>query len=308
MNITGDVPVASFKNFLPAVQRGKYVITSENVEVMRTLAEQWEVPALIEECNHWEVAPDPILRRLAVALQNNDRTAISKLVAAVAGQLDLFLSLPQFIEIPPKVIGDILSHAKCTVTDHQTLLNALFAVLTANPGPNVSALLNHVVVGSLNLESIERVLTNDNLDLNSASEFVSKNAARAIQSGKAERERIQRLECQIAKVRKQCDDINANIRLVHQNLEEEKCRHLEHQAELRRVRQQYEPDVPTAPNAMQGQKKGGGKRKGTTQFVYYPDDDLPEKAEVPQPLEQPPVNRPRAKRINTFSWSPEDGN
>jgi hypothetical protein len=315
LSITSQVPLPIFQEFLPAVQRGSCTITEENISTLRGLADEWKVETLREECDRWEKSATVVLHRLRSAIQSNDRGAVAELIPKLADQIDLALDSPEFVALPAKVIGDILGQSNCNVTEHEKLLRALKTVL--QNGGKVSGLLNHVSVDSLNPDTIEAVITCDRLDLNAAGDFISNCAQRFIQNGKQSREKIQRLENQIRKSRKQCDDITASIRSVQHSLDEQRQRHQEHQRELQIARQAYEPDPPPGSSADhgagQGRKKVGGKPKNQkSQFVYYPEPDPPAKPEPPAPKAYPPPapapapQHTRPRRNDQFSWSPDE--
>jgi protein tyrosine phosphatase (PTP) superfamily phosphohydrolase (DUF442 family) len=46
MKITSEMPVGIFRQFFPAVPHQNVTLTEENIDAMRTLARDWDVPVL----------------------------------------------------------------------------------------------------------------------------------------------------------------------------------------------------------------------------------------------------------------------
>jgi hypothetical protein len=245
MGITSEMPLEFFREFLPAVQGQRIALTERNIDAMRTLARDWEVAALAEQCDRWENSPEVILHRLREASHDKDAPRCEELIQVVAGRIDEFLRLEQLMLIPPKYLQSIITHANCHATDQRELFKVIMSLVEIRQA-GCSALLNSLSIDALSDDDLGLVIMSDNLDRGAAGPFMAQVALRFLRGSQTASADIGRLEAASRHAEQQRAQRLNELRGLEQRLAEEKIQHGECVRQLNAMYERYEPTHPRA--------------------------------------------------------------
>lgn len=256
MNIQSDVPLEIFeRDFLPAVQRGKVVITAENYEYLSMMAEEWGVESLTEICNTWQESPDFIFARLSQEFQSNP-AEYKSLKSTILKDFDQYSGRDGFKSLHPKILADIIASLK--PANHRTMFRCIIDMITGGK-TGVSYLLNKLDMDELGYAEIEEAINTDGIDPVGAGPFLFSCA----QIYCKDLEKIRKAEgAQIAKQREIAEK-EREIAELEAKIKDEKSRHREVLAQLNALYEKYEPENYRPPEPHRSQSGGrGGKHRG----------------------------------------------
>ena len=236
VRVRSDVPQDLFKDFLRAAQGEDVPITEENYEIMADMADQWNVPSLIERCAKFQESPGRVIGQLCDAVAVNDTQTADQLKKTIAENFDCYALLPEFSRISPKVFTDIMNVKGLNVSDWRNHYLAIMGMIE-NGTEKCSSLLNRVSVEDMTEEDIAAALSNPKIDETAAGVFMTKCARRLADELMKVRDRTQRRDQLERQIREKSDD----IKRLRDKLAEEKQGHQSDVAKLNDMYRQYEP-------------------------------------------------------------------
>jgi hypothetical protein len=245
MTITSEMPVEFFRQFLPAVQRQRVTLSEQNIDAMRSLARDWDVPSLIESCDRWENGTEVLLRRFINAHHDKNFSRCEELVPIIAARIDEFIRLERFMLIDPKFLHDIITHSECHATDQHELLKVIMGIIQLRTS-RCSALLNTLVVDELSDDELELVMSNDKIDRGAAVGFITKVTLRFLRTSRSVSSEIHRFEVECKRAEQQRNQKLTELKMAEQRLSDEKVQHKECVRQLNGLYERYEPGHPRA--------------------------------------------------------------
>jgi hypothetical protein len=247
------MPVEFFRQFLPAVQRQTVTLCEQNIEAMKLLARDWEVPSLEEHCHRWESSPVIVLTRLLDASHEKVPERLPHLIRIVASRIDEFLKLEKFMLIPPQCLNEILGHADCRVSDQRELFKVMMAYVTLR-NPKCSSLLNHLSVESLSDQDMELLIANNRVDKAQIAPFYAHCVLRFLMRNRSTQREIEQKEREKRRLERDRGAKQSDLERLQQKLDSEKQRHGDCVRQLNAMYDRYEPAHPLASAAPRPQQ------------------------------------------------------
>lgn len=276
MTITGERSVERFKQLLPYVQGQEPDITIDNIDDIESFADEWDVQSLKDSIEDWKKL-HAVDVKLEEFLENaRARISVSSLIPGMVDSINELLNKPKFLNVPPKLLHQILSSAtkQERIKDHHVLYNFIMNFVNQDQ-QNRLILLNFINPNYLSQNEVEQffesnLLPKDPSLLSQIPVFLTNLALLFREKYKNEQVKISSIEADIQKQDATLERKNKEYQIVKDQLSE---------------LQQQQRQLSKKPK----------KNKYKNQMVYVPDSD---------PDKQPSNNS--QKQDNRFSYTPSN--
>ena len=289
MQITSDVPIELFQEFLKAAQGEDIAITADNVEEMSSMAEQWGVESLTEKCQRFSQSPAQVIQQLLAAIARRDADEVKNQETIIAKEFDKYAVLPEIGQVPMRNFTNIVKAQCLKVNDWRTHFLAVISIINSRREKS-SSLLNTVDLETLTEEDIAAVLNNPNVDQAAAGMFMLKCARKMADDLMKLREKTHRRD----HIEQEIMQKTMEAQRLREKLSAEKAQHQADVDRLNELYAQYEPgktaevatsepwrkpyrgrQKPRYQNRGSDRPRGGYNRKGgghNDRFVYIAPD------------------------------------
>ncbi|KAH0788663.1 hypothetical protein GPJ56_007345 [Histomonas meleagridis] len=163
MVIDASTPIESFKLFLPAVQGKKVDINEENLNDLRSLAEEWKAESLLEKIENFEQSlgePKYALSKTIDCVAKN--LSINQYLSILVKHINELINIDLFASLPPGILDKIFKQEECKIKDQHQFFKFICKVLISK-GKKYSYLANFLNPNELSDEEIKQIFENEEI-------------------------------------------------------------------------------------------------------------------------------------------------
>ena len=163
LNIEGKYKMSSFEKFLLAVQGKETNMSFDDLDEVRSLAEEWGAKNVLEQIDNFlnssASKPDKILMSVLHKVKAKKEVDDDD-IDYLAENIDAILEIEAFSLLPGKIIESIFKNRKCNISDKHKMFDFIYNYNQKN-GKWSSYLFNLLDVNDLSDDEIKK-LTDDN--------------------------------------------------------------------------------------------------------------------------------------------------
>lgn len=281
MTITGERSVDQFKQLLPYVQGEEPTITADNVSEIESFADEWEIQSLRDIIENWKKTHEIDLKLEQFLENSRERISVSPLIPGMVEDINDLFNKPKFLEVPPKLLSQILSSAikQEKIKDHHNF-NSFVLKYYKQDQVNRFNILNFVNPYYLGEDEVENFFTSqlipdDPYLLSQIPNFLTRLALLFKDKYNTEQTKISSINSDIQKQ----DSIYERENKKYQSLQSQLTSlQRQQQQQQQQQSQQYKKTKPKSnplvytPGNQQQEKPVTYKKQDTT-FHYSPSDD-----------------------------------
>lgn len=160
MIISGKISASRFQEFLPFVQGSSSQITQNNIEDLKSFAEDWEIPQLDKTIEAWENqnSGDSLINEFLDKCRR--REPVTSMIPELAEKINELINKPQFNDVLPKILQTILASPKCEIKNYHSFYQFIVGYVSKDI-KNRLFLLNHLDPAKINKDDLDEFFVSD---------------------------------------------------------------------------------------------------------------------------------------------------